>query len=242
MKGRSLVVTVAIFVLALGGLGTLLAYLLRYESAWYRKAALPPGTERSEHSKEFKRELSSFFGSIEVEREWAAHFTDVQINSYLDEGFTQSGVGEHLLPEGINSPHVIFDPERIHLAFRYGTGLFSTLITIDLRVWVVQGEQNVVALELEGFHAGALRISAKSLLEKVSEVGRLNNIAVTWYRDRESGHPVAILQFQDDRARSTYKLNAVQLGPGSLVISGQSSDSGPNHSVLANPVLGIGPN
>lgn len=227
MNRRSIFVSLAIFLLGLGALCILGAVLLRHEYGWYQKAQLPPGIERQKYSQEFVTEMLRAREDITSEREWIARFSDVQINSYLEEAFKQSGIAEHMLPEGISDPRVIFNTDRIRLAFRYGTGLFSSVISIDLRIWLVQKEQNVMALELEGFHAGALPISAKSLLEKVSEVGRQSGIAVAWYRDHASGHPVAVLRFEDDKPHPTMVLQAVQVEAGHLTIRGKSPDAAP---------------
>src|SRR4029077_19716374 len=126
----------------------------------------------------------------------------------------QSGLDTLTLPEGIAQPRLVFDKERVHLAFRYGRGLFSTVVSIDLRVWLVPKEQNVIALEVEGFRAGALPIATKSLLEKVAEVARAKGVSVNWYRDKGTGHAVAILRFQEDQPRPTFLLEAVELNPG----------------------------
>jgi isocitrate/isopropylmalate dehydrogenase len=61
-----------------------------------------------------------------------------------------------------------------------------------------------VALELQSLHAGALPVAAHSLLERISEAARQNNVDVTWYR--HEGHPVALLRFQADQDRPTVKL------------------------------------
>jgi hypothetical protein len=48
--------------------------------------------------------------------------------------------------------------DRVRLAFRYGAEWWNTVITIDLRLWLVKSEANVVAMELVGY-AGSLPIS-----------------------------------------------------------------------------------
>jgi hypothetical protein len=85
-------------------------------------------------------------------------------------------------------------------------------------------------LELEGFHAGALPISAQSLLERVAEAGRQYGIDVAWYRT--NGHPVALLRFGTDQPRTTVLLDAVQLQPGSLVVKGHAIEPIPARAML----------
>lgn len=208
--------------LILGGLagGTLLA-LLRYEPEWYREA-LPPASEvRTQRSQEFLTEFHDLLNSVGDPR-WFAQFTDEQINSFLEEGFKHSGLAARMLPDDITDPRVILEPEKLRLAFRYGRGTWSTVVSIETRIWLPRQEPNVAALELVGFQLGALPISVQSLLERVSEVGRSNGIEVTWYRAPETGHPVAILRFQADRDRATVHLESVKLEQGKLIIQGRS--------------------
>ncbi len=128
------------------------------------------------------------------------------------------------LPEGISDPRIAFDHDRIRLAFRYGSGLFSTVISIDLRIWLTAQERNVLVVELERFRAGALPISSRTLLEKISEAGRPRGIGVAWYRNHQTGHPVAVLRFQDDQPKPTMEFIAVQPEAGTITIHGRSTD------------------
>jgi hypothetical protein len=202
---------------ALGGTAILVG-LVRHEPAQYVHPPIADGpTDLRQRSKEFLGRFFGLIGAIRSEREWGEQFSDEQINSYLEEEFIRSG--QHM-PEGISKPRVVFGNDRIRLAFRYGSGAWSTVISIDLRVWLPKCEANVVALELEGFHAGALPISAQSVLERVAEVARQNGIDVSWYRT--NGHPVALLRFGTDQPRTTVVLDAVKLQPGSLAVKGHA--------------------
>src|SRR5262249_46644440 len=125
------------------------------------------------------------------EDQWGATFTADQINSYFEEDFPRAKPFQ--LPENIRSPRVAIEPDHLHLAFRYGHGLFSSVVTLDLNAWLVANEQNVVAIEVMGCRAGALPISTQSLLESVGEYARNWNIEVTWYR--HNGHAVALARF-----------------------------------------------
>jgi hypothetical protein len=227
MSRRSVLLAVAIFVCLTGGAGTGLWMLVRYEPPLYLLAAVPPGEDRHRLSADCQRELFQLYNSLRdhddhEERTWTYHFTDKQLNSYLSEDFVRSRLEEHLLPEGIREPRVVVEADKVRLAFRYGSGLWSTVISIDLQIWLPEGEANVVALKLVGFHAGAMPISAQSLLERISEVGRNNGIAVDWYRD--DGYPVALLRLQADQSHPTLELEGVLLDQGRITIQGRTRD------------------
>src|SRR5207247_5107671 len=125
---------------------------------------------------------------------WHGTFSEAQINSYFEEHFISSGFASRLLPDSVAAPRVVLEDDKIRLAFRYGTPPWSTIISIDFRVWLAPKERNVVVLELQSLHAGSLPVSAQSLLEQLSEALRKRNIEVTWYR--HNGNPTAVLRFQ----------------------------------------------
>src|SRR5207302_10556725 len=136
--------------------------------------------------------------------------------------------------EGITEPRVLFEPGRLRLAFRYGKGLWSTIISIDLNVWKT-AEPNVVALKLDGLQAGSLPIGAKTVLDSLSEMVENNGIQIDWYR-HEDGHPVALLRFQSSQNETTVQLQEVKIEQGSITIRGKPVDSSSTHAaVLAAP-------
>jgi hypothetical protein len=125
----------------------------------------------------------------------------------------------------MSDPRVAVEADHIRLAFRYGCPPWSTVITIDFRAWLPTHEPNVVALELQRLRAGALPIVAQSLLERVSEAARRNDIEVRWFR--HNGHPVALLRFQAAQPRPTAKLQRLELQAGRLVVGGRALEDAP---------------
>ncbi len=224
MKRNSLVFGLATALL-LCGAGTVLALLVRHEPDFYRECASPPGKERTKESNQLMSAFGNLYQQITADRVWQARFPQKWINSFFDEQFLSSGLADRILPEGFTAPRIAILPDLIRLAFRYRVGPVSTIISIDMRVWLAAREPNVVALELQGLHAGSLPISAQSLLERVSETARQNNIEVTWYRYK--GNPVALLRFQADQDRPTYRLERLTLHDGLIEIHGRSIDASP---------------
>jgi hypothetical protein len=240
MSRRSLFMALGLAVVLIGGAGLVLFLVVGYEPDVYSQAAAPTGEARSQLSQDFLKEFSTLLSAPEAERDWYVNFTDEQINSYLDEGFIKEGLATRVLPDGISQPHVVFGPEKVRLAFRYGVGAWSTVISLDLRVWLAKGEPNAVALELEGIRAGALPISSQWLLEEFRKVGRdKNGLDLTWYRT--NGHPVALLRFQADQPHPTLLLQGVRMEKGLLTIRGRSPESVSLNALLNLPGLALKP-
>lgn len=216
--------TGSLLLLAVGVTATLLILVLR-EPGFYRRAAVAAGPERDEMSSQFISRFWAFLEETRERRVWEAAFTQDQINSFLDHDFVSSNMDRQMLPEGISHPRVAIDDDRLRLAFRYHVGRWSTVISIDTRVWLAAGEPNAVCLELRGMNAGSLPVSAQSLLERLTEAADRNNIKVSWYR--HNGNPVAVLRFTSEQPRhGTIQLDRLELHPGLLLVHGQAIEPG----------------
>lgn len=226
MSRKSVLLGLLVAFLLVSSTAGLLIILVRHEDEEFKTCSLPPGPERREECNAFRQELLDLSSSIHDDSKlvWGTEFTDKQINSYFDDGLSGSEREELFEREGVYDPRVIFKQGRIRVGFRYGTGFWSTRIAVDFAVWVAPKESNVVCLELLGFHAGLLPISAQSLLERISELVSKDKYDVSWYRHK--GNPVALLRFQKDSSRSSVRLKSLVLQPGKITISGEAVESG----------------
>jgi hypothetical protein len=234
MRRRSLILALALIVLLFGGAAIVLFLVVDYEPDVYAKARPPEGALRGKEGDAFLSELSRLTANASnADRDWYVQFKDEQINSYLEGDFVEKHLASRFLPNGVSRPHFVFERDKIHVAFRYASGGWNPVISIDLRVWLARGEVNAVALELEGLRAGALPISGQWLLEEIAKAAREsgNGIDVTWYR--LNGHPVALIRFQVDQAHPTLLLQDVHVDQGSLTIRGRSTEAA-LHALLLN--------
>ncbi len=236
MSRKSLLIGVAILVALVGSVTATILLLVRHEKDFYASRAVPPSPERQADSGEFfRRSLHVYTSIAEGESQWEEHFTEHQINSYFAEDFVNSGVAAGLLPEGVSEPRVALEADRIRLGFRYGKKPWSTVIALDLRIWLAKKETNVVAVEIQGLHAGGLPVSAQSLLERFFEGAQRSGFPVTWYH--YNGNPVALLHFEAGQPRPTVKLDRLQVHEGMLEIGGRSVESSPLRAMLSSNAL-----
>lgn len=221
MSRKSFLLAIAIIILMVGGVGAGLVKLLHHEPAFYRRVNVPPGDERVRWSGDFQGKFANqVAASILSETAWAVDFTENEINSYFVEEFVKGHSAENPLPHGVSEPRVSLEPDRIRLGYRYGAGFLSTVISIDIRPWVVIREPNVIALEFVAMHAGAVPISGQWLLERLAEAAHKSHIDVSYYRYNK--HPVVMLRFQSNRTNPTFRLSELQLLEGVLHVAGQS--------------------
>ena len=226
MRKRTVVLLSGIFLLLVIVVGVAMVLLIYHEPGFYRNARIPPGPRREQQSKDCVGKfitLGNYMSFGSGKDEWAVEITEEQLNSYFQEDFKKWGDCASLEKLGISDPRIVFDKDKIRLAFRYGTKPWSTVLSFDLRVWLVK-EPNVVIVEFLGRHAGALPISAQSILETISEhLHGGNSVEVTMYR--HDGNPTAVVRVECDKSRPTFQLRRIELEDGKITIGGLSRDS-----------------
>jgi hypothetical protein len=228
MKKRTVMLLFLLTFLLLAGAGTGTLLLVYHEPDYYGRCAIPPGSERVLLSNQFVGVFGSdlvgkIIGGDVGKLQWSV-FEEPQLNAYLQEGFLKWPDAASWKRHGISDPRVAFDKDHIRLGFRYGTKPWQTIISFDVRVWLVPKEVNMIAVEIVGRHAGSLPISAQSLLEVIAEQARNNNVEVKWYR--HNGNPVALVQFQSDKSRPTFQLRHLILESKLLRIGGMPLEPG----------------
>jgi hypothetical protein len=237
MRRKRLLFWGGLALLLVGSTIAVLLVLLFHEPAFYSRAHIPPSTERRDVSRQLLvrlAELADHFkdeGDFGKKKPWVHNFAVEQINSYLEEDLLRGDLGEDMARRGLSAPRLAIESDRIRLAFRYGNDWWSTVVSLDFRVWLVPKEVNVVALEILGRRAGALPISAQFFVDQVTEMARKKNIDVTLYR--HNGNPVALLRFQSDKMRPTAQLRRLELRPGMITVGGAPLEMMPQamHSV-----------
>ena len=213
-----------VLALLLGGTGTILALLLKHEPSFYERATIPESEDRRRQSDAFFAKFSQMLINVGVDRDgdWHFQFSESELNSFFDEGFVRLGEAENFQRIGISQPRIALEDDQLRLAFRYGTGWFSTIVSLELRIWAPK-EPNLLAVEVRSRRAGGLPISSLALLKELSELAKRHNIDITPYR--YNGNPVALVRFNSsERARPSMMLSDLKVTPGSLTISGQTMD------------------
>lgn len=207
---------VLVALLLLGGL----ALVLKHQPGFYRRSAVAVGKERKDLSTAFLGRFTHLINCIVDggKDEWEVTFSEAQFNSYFEEDFVRLGDAAALKKHGIHQPRLVFEHDRIRLAFRVGSGLWSTVVSYDLRVWLAPKEINVLAVEICGRQAGALPLSTNSLHQEMGEIAQRHNVKMDWYRHH--GNPVAVIRFQTERRHT--QLRRIDVRHGSITISGAS--------------------
>lgn len=219
MRKRKIGWLCGILFLVLAGGVTALAAAVKHEPSFYRHNQGPS----SETSRELAFTFVRHFGEMLQRRKqekWGCDTSEAELNSFFNEIFVERGEAEELRKLGISAPSVTFSDDHVRLAFRYGSGFFSTVISYDMKIWLVPKEANVIAVEIERARAGALPISKQSILHQLAEFARKQNYKVTMYR--HESNPVALIDLQGDSPQPKSILTMLKIGPSTLHIRGKT--------------------
>ena len=199
--------------------------MAKREPSFYVDGDLPPGETRIALSSEAKSKFSRFSNLFDdADSNDPVKITAEQINAFFQEDYLHFG-GDENLPDGFHQPRVRIEDGRMRLGVRYGKGITSTVLSLEIKVWKVEGAVNTLAMEIVNMQAGSLPLSTGTILDDISTAARRWNIDITWYRDE--GHPVAVMRFQSHLTRPTFQFESIELKDGSLTIAGRSTDQAP---------------
>ncbi|MFO0805317.1 MAG: hypothetical protein U0791_19610 [Gemmataceae bacterium] len=213
----------SLFILV-GGLGFACAGLLtlaKREPDFYHRAPNPDEYDTRERAAQVLTRVQDLKNEIRSQSEWGETFTAEELNCFFVENMGKKGGLASLLPAKVHSPRVAIDGDRLKLGFKYGEGFWSTVVWVELKVWLVKDEPNLVALEVCDLRTGSLPVGSQSVLDSISESAREWNIDVTWYRN--GSNPVGLFRFFANQAgQAGSQILTLQVADGKIMVAGRT--------------------
>lgn len=206
--------------------------LLTYEPQFYRAAAAVPRAQRQEQAKRFMAQSLQLRNDICNEPHWEAVFSDQEVNAWLAEDLVTHFADQ--IPPEVHEPRVVFEADRVVLAFQMDQGPLRSIITVVARVRVP--EQNVIELTLEKIRAGAVPVPADSIIEKITHKAQTHGFDITW--THVDNVPVAVIRYTTDLSRTDVVLEHVHVRNGEIRLAGRSNRV---KGAVVQPVLPRGP-
>lgn len=211
--------------LLVGGVGLCLGglyYLAKREPDFYNRPPSPDGFETRERAAQLLTRVQGLKNEIRSRYEWGETFTAEDLNCFFAENMGHKGGLSALLPESVHSPRVAIDGDRLKIGFKYGAGFWSTVVWVELKVWLVKDEPNLVAVEVCDLRTGSLPIGSQSVLDSISESAREWNIEVTWYRN--GSNPVGLFRFFANQVgQPSSQILTLEVKDGKITVAGRSA-------------------
>lgn len=216
---------------ALGGL----LYGAKKAPAFYTAANRPNDFDTHERSGRLLTRVVDLQNDIRGKEEWGDTFTTDDLNAFFIENLGPKGRLVESLPKGFHSPRVAIEGDRLFFGLKYREGFWSSVVWLELKVWLVADQTNVAAVEVCNLKAGALPFGSQSLLDKIADVARESSIEVTWYRNKSN--PVGLFKFFAKQPRVTSQILTLEVKDGRIMVGGRSfPNDGPIAPVGVTPV------
>ncbi len=207
------------FVLGLGVLAAIPAGVwccLTYQPSYYRAMVGLTREQRAGRAKKFVAQSLQLRNDICNEPTWEAVFTDQEVNAWLAEDLVTHFADQ--LPPEVTEPRVLFESDRMTLAFQLRQGGFQSVITVVARPRVPGG--NTVELTLEKIRAGILPVPADNILDRIIEYARYHGVDVEWAR--KEGYPVVLMRYTPHIDREDVQLDELQIHDHQIRLAGRS--------------------
>ena len=191
-------------------------FSLTYQPYYYRAMVALTREQRAGRAKKFVAQSLQLRNDICNEPNWEAVFTDQEVNAWLAEDLV-TYFADRLPPE-VNEPRVLFEPDRIILAFQLRQGGVQSVITVVARPRVPGG--NTVELTLEKIRAGILPVPAENILDRIIEYARCHGVDAEWAR--KDGYPVVVMRYTPHIEREDVQLEELQIRDHQIRLAGRS--------------------
>lgn len=213
------------FLIVVAVLGTIvgtLAYFLQREPDFYTREWVGSAeVDDSTTASEVLTRLNDLMNDLQNNRQssWGSSYSADDLNAF----FRARQSGENPLITGllgdVPEPRFAIRDDRLLIAFRYGEGSFTTVITIELKVWLVKDQANLLAIEFVAFRAGDVPLPKYLILDRFADMARKHNAEVNWYR--HDGMPVALCQLYANQSRPESQISTLRIAEGKVMIGGK---------------------
>jgi hypothetical protein len=189
---------------------------LTYQPAYYRDIVSLPHAQSEAQARHFVAQSLQLRNDICNEPTWEAVFSDQEVNAWLAEDLVTHFADQ--LPPEVHDPRVLFETDRVILAFQLQRGGVQSVITVSARPRVPEG--NTVELTLEKIRAGILPVPADNILDQIIEHARRRGVDVRW--KRRDGYPVVVMRYTPNLSREDVELEELEIRGGQIRLAGRS--------------------
>jgi hypothetical protein len=214
---RRLIVVGLASLVVVAGVPALLWVSVTHQPKFYKAIVAVSPEQRQEGAKRFLAQSLQLSNDIHNEPRWEAVFSDQEVNAWLAEDLVTHFADQ--LPPEVHEPRVVFEPDRVTLAFQLDQGPLRAVIWVVARVQVA--EQNVLELAIEKIRAGVVPVPSEKILERITDEARARGLDIRW--THEGDQQVALIRYTPDLARSDVVLEQLHVRRGQIRLAGRSN-------------------
>lgn len=201
---------------------------LTHKPKFYQAMVRVPRDVQHAKAQRFVAQSLQLRNDICNEPTWEAVFTDQEVNAWLAEDLVTEFADQ--LPPEVHEPRIVFDLDRVTLAFELDQGPVRSVVWVVARPRVP--EPNMLELRLEKIRAGVLPVPAEKVIGQIVDHVREHGIEVEW--KRVDSLPVVTMRYTPHSEREDVILEQVQIRDGEVRLAGRSNRS---KGVVRTPAL-----
>lgn len=191
-------------------------FSLTYEPPYYRRMVALSQAHREVRAKHFVAQSLQLRNDIVNEPTWEAVFSDQEVNAWLAQDLVTHFADQ--LPPEVRDPRVLFEMDRVVLAFQLDKAGVQSVITVVARPRIPA--RNTVELTLEKIRAGILPVPADNVLDRIIDHAQRRGVDVTW--QKREGYPVVVIHYTPNLTREDVQLEEVEIRGGQIRLAGRS--------------------
>jgi hypothetical protein len=189
---------------------------LTHKPAFYRAMIKQPRAQQK--ARRFVAQSLQLRNDICNEPAWEAVFSDQEVNAWLAEDLVTEFADQ--LPPEVHEPRVVFELDRITLAFELDQGPVRSVIWVVARPSVA--EPNVLELTLEKIRAGMLPVPAEKVIDRIITHVKDQGLKDIFWK-RVDGLPVVVIRYKPHFDRDDVLLEQLQIREGEIRLAGRSN-------------------
>jgi len=151
--------------------------------------------------------------------EWLIAFTTDELNAFLREDANQwNAVDPAIAP--LHDLRASIDGDVISIGARNGKGLWSTVVWLELRTWLIPEEPNLVAIEIVSLRSGAIPLSKNWVMDRLTRWAGDRGAELNWYRG--DANPIGVCRLRARLSQPDLLLKVLIVNDDRLSIGGKS--------------------
>jgi hypothetical protein len=192
---------------------------LTHRPFFYQAMIAVPQEQSEVKAKRFLEQSLQLYNDINNEPTWEAVFSDQEVNAWLAADLVTEFADQ--LPPEVHEPRVVFELDRVTLAFELDRRPVKSVIWVVARPRVPK--PNVLELTLEKIRAGVIPVPPEKVLDRIIEHVRAHGLDVEW--KLEDDLPVVLIRYKPNPDRDDVQLDQVQIRDGEIRLVGRSNRS-----------------
>ncbi|MBI1249149.1 hypothetical protein GC197_15060 [bacterium] len=187
---------------------------------FYDEALHVEPTVASHSGEILEEQVFAFTNQVKKPRRWSLHLTDKQINGWLASDLKEKF--PDVLPDTIEDPRVAVKGNTLLVGCKYNGQSLNSILAVSLDCFLVEGQPNVVGIQLHSVTAGSLPIPISQLLTEIDTYAEKANIPIRW--QQRDGDPVALVTIPSSGPEidGEIRVDALELKDGEILLSGET--------------------